>query len=224
MPWVYLRAVYFILVRGRLRTLQSGDVVKANIMHNVKWIYGANNRMNLLLYPAAVIETLHADWRILIAGRRNENGLYSLVGLGLRLENIRRLDLMSYSPHIELGDMHAMPFADYSFDAVICGWTLSYSTNPAKAAREMMRIAKPGAIIAIGVEYSRFSPQDEQALIGYQIQEFDKTGDRIKSRSCSRITSIRSFSSTMRLEGCRTGPLSWCCAERGRGFPFGGLG
>lgn len=179
--WVYLRAVYFIRVRGRLRTLQSGDVVKANIMHNMKSIYGANNRMNLLIFPIGVIETLNADSKILIIGPRNENDLYSLVGLGFRLENIRGLDLISYSPYIELGDMHAMPFPDRSFDAVICGWTLSYSTNPAKAAAEMMRVAKPGGVIAIGVEYSRLSPQDEQALIGYQIQEFDKTGGRINS-------------------------------------------
>jgi SAM-dependent methyltransferase len=179
--WVYLRAIYYIRVRRRLRTLQSGDAVQANVMHNMKSIYGANNRMNLLLFPLAIIETLRRDAKILIIGPRNENDLYSLVGLGFRLENIRGLDLISYSPYIELGDMHAMPFADHSFDAVVCGWTLSYSTNPGKAAREMMRVAKPGGIIAIGVEYSQLSPQDEQALVGYQIQEFDKIGGRINS-------------------------------------------
>lgn len=179
--WVYLRAQWLIRVRGRLRTLESGDVVKANVMHNMKSIYGANNRMNLLLYPLSIIETLNRDSRILIIGPRNENDLYSLVGLGFKLDNIRGLDMISYSPYIELGDMHAMPFPDDSFDAVVCGWTLSYSTNPSKAAREMLRVAKPGGIIAIGVEYSRLSPQDESALIGYELQELEKIGARINS-------------------------------------------
>jgi SAM-dependent methyltransferase len=179
--WVYLRAVYFIRIRRRLRTLQSGDTVKASVLHNMKSIYGANNRMNLLLYPVAIIEILNADSKILVIGPRNENDLYSLVGLGFKLKNIRGLDLLSYSPYVELGDMHAIPFPDDTFDAVICGWTLSYSTNPAKAAKEMTRVAKPGGVIAIGLEYSQLSPQDERALIGYEIQELDKIGIRINS-------------------------------------------
>jgi SAM-dependent methyltransferase len=179
--WVYLRAVYFIRMRRRLRTLDSHDAVRTNIMHNVKSIYGANNRMNLLLYPLAVIETLNADSKILVIGPRNENDLYSLFGLGFKLTNVRGLDLISYSPYIELGDMHAIPFPDDSFDAVICGWTLSYSTNPAKAAKEMIRVARPGGLMAIGLEYSRLSPQDERTLVGYEIQELDKVGGRINS-------------------------------------------
>ena len=179
--WIYLRAIYFVKIRRRLRTLQSGDAVKANVMHNMKSIYAANKRMNLLLFPLSSIETLDHDAKILIVGPRNENDLYTLVGLGFRLGNIRGLDLISYSPHIDLGDMHSMPFADESFDAVVCGWTLSYSTNPGQAAKEMMRVAKPGGIIAIGVEYSHLTPQDERALIGYELQEFDKIGERINS-------------------------------------------
>jgi SAM-dependent methyltransferase len=179
--WVYLRAVYFIRVRGRLRTLEGKDVVKANIMHNLKSIYGANNRMNLLLYPVSVIETANRESRILVIGPRNENDLYSLVGLGYNLEKIHGLDLISYSPHIELGDMHEIPYAGNSFDIVICGWTLSYSTNPLKAAQEMVRVAKPGGLIAVGVEYSEMSPEDERKLVGYEIQELGRIGSRINS-------------------------------------------
>jgi SAM-dependent methyltransferase len=137
--------------------------------------------MNLLLYPVALIEVLHPDSRILVIGPRNENDLYNLVGLGFRIENIRGLDLISYSPYIELGDMHNMPFPSDSFDAVICGWTLSYSTHPARAAGEMIRVTRPGGVIAIGVEYSSMTPTDEKSLLGYEIQEFERTGGRINS-------------------------------------------
>jgi SAM-dependent methyltransferase len=179
--WVRLRAIYFIKFRRRLRTLDSAHAVKSNIAHNLKSIFGANNRMHLLLFPLAVIETLRRDARILVVGPRNENDLYTLVGLGFRLENITGLDLISYSPHIELGDMHAIPFADGTFDAVVCGWTLSYSTNPQRAADEFTRVVKPGGVIAIGVEYSTMTPEDETSLIGYNVQEFDRIGRRVNS-------------------------------------------
>jgi hypothetical protein len=75
----------------------SASAVKANIMHNMKSIYGANNRMNLLIYPLSVIETLDRNARILVIGPRNENDLLSLVGLGFKRENVIGLDLISYS-------------------------------------------------------------------------------------------------------------------------------
>lgn len=179
--WVRLRAIYFIKFRRRLRTLDSPEAVKTNISHNMKSIYWANNRMHLLLFPLAVIETLRPDAKILVVGPRNENDLYTLVGLGFRLSNITGLDLISYSPHIRLGDMHDIPFPDSAFDAVVCGWTLSYSTNPQRAANELARVVKPGGVIAIGVEYSTMTPDDEQQLIGYQVQEFDRIGRRVNS-------------------------------------------
>jgi SAM-dependent methyltransferase len=179
--WVYLRALYFIRIRRRLRTLDSGDAVKANVLHNMRSIYGANRRMNLLLFPLAIIETLNVDSRILIIGPRNEFDLYSLAGLGFRIENMVGLDLISYSPYVKLGDMHSIPFDDHAFDAVVCGWTLSYSTNPRRAALEMVRVTRPGGIVAIGVEYSNLGPEDEKKLLGYQLQEFDRIEKRINS-------------------------------------------
>ncbi|MDM0039467.1 class I SAM-dependent methyltransferase [Variovorax sp. J22G21] len=185
--WVYLRALYFIRIAKRLRTLDSGDALKANVSHNMRSIYGANHRMNLLLFPLAIIETLDADSRILVIGPRNEFDLYSLVALGFRMKNLVGLDLISYSPHIVLGDMHRIPFDDCAFDAVVCGWTLSYSTKPQQAALEMIRVTRPGGIIAIGVEYSNLGPVEEKKLLGYQLQEFDKLEKRINSSASIKL-------------------------------------
>jgi len=179
--FVYARALYYVRGLRQLRTLQSDAAVKTNTSHNLKSLYGANNRMNLLLFPLAIIETLGRDARILVIGPRNENDLFTLVGLGFKLKNLRGLDLISYSPYIVLGDMHAIPFADSDFDAVVCGWTLSYSTEPQRAAKEMARVLRPGGVLAIGVEYSTMGPEDERQLIGYEIQEFEKIGRRINS-------------------------------------------
>jgi SAM-dependent methyltransferase len=176
--WVYLRAVWFVRVRKKLRSQHSDDAFATTVAHNMRSLYGANNRMNLLLFPLSVIETLQRDARILVIGPRNENDLYTLAGLGFSLANIVGLDLISYSPRIRLGDMHAIPFPDGAFDAVVCGWTLSYSANPRKAAEEIRRVTRPGGIVALGVEYSTMTLEDEVKLLGYAIQD---SGRRVNS-------------------------------------------
>lgn len=177
--WIYLRAIYFIKIRRKLRTFESGHAFKETISHNMRSILFANNRMNMLLFPLSIIETLNADSKILIIGPRNENDLYSLRGLGFK--HVSGLDLISYSPHIKLGDMHAIPFPDASFDAVVCGWTLSYSATPQLAANEIARITKPGGVVAIAVEYSTLTPDDEQSLMGYAVHEADRLRARVNS-------------------------------------------
>ena len=82
---------------------------------------------------------------------------------------------------ITLGDMHTAPFEDDSFDAVICGWTISYSTNPSLAALEMLRLTRRGGVIAVAVEYSTLTEKDEEQLIGYNVQEFDQIPSRVNS-------------------------------------------
>ena len=107
--------------------------------------------------------------------------MFLLFGNGFSWENIYGLDLISYSPKIQLGDMHTIPFEENFFDVVICGWTLSYSAQPQLAANEMQRIVKNGGMIAIGVEYSTMTKEDTEYLLKYAIQEYDKLAERINS-------------------------------------------
>jgi hypothetical protein len=48
---------------------------------------------------------------------------------------------------------------------------LSYSTQPDKAAAEIRRVTRKGGIVAIAVEYSTMSPDDEVRLLGYAIED-----------------------------------------------------
>jgi SAM-dependent methyltransferase len=109
--------------------------------------------MKRLLAPLLAIETLGPASQFLVVGPRTESDLLLLASLGFSLSRIRGLDLISYSPLIDLGDMHSMPYADSSFDVVICGWTLSYSNEPERAAQEMVRVCRPNGLIAVAVEY-----------------------------------------------------------------------
>ena len=90
------------------------------------------------------------EMSVLSIGPRTEMELLSLVAQGFDPDKIRGLDLISYSPWIDLGNMHYMPYKDNAFDVVISGWVLGYSDNPELACQEMLRVSKDEGIIAIG--------------------------------------------------------------------------
>jgi hypothetical protein len=87
---------------------------------------------------------------VLSIGARTEAELFSLVNAGFALNHIECVDLFSYSPHIKIGDIHQLDYADSSFDVVVCGWVLEFCSDVAKACSEIKRVVKPGGIICIG--------------------------------------------------------------------------
>lgn len=112
--------------------------------------FGMANRMSLLLYPIAAALRNRPDARVLIVGPRTEDDIFWAKSLGLR--NVRGLDLFSYSDMIDVGDMHSTDYPSGHFDAVILGWVVSYSVEPARLIAECKRIAKPGGYIGFGIE------------------------------------------------------------------------
>jgi SAM-dependent methyltransferase len=167
-----LRFLYFVNVRRRLKTLEpsTGDVGVNAVHHNVlglKNIKGLGvRRSNLLLYPLSAIHVSKSS-PVLSIGPRSEGEILNFKGLGYR--NVRGLDLISYSPWIDLGDMHVMPYADNQFGIVVMGWVLAYSDNRVKAAREAIRVTRPGGVIAIGWEYRAESAEALSKKVGYEL-------------------------------------------------------
>ena len=51
--------------------------------------------------------------------------------------------------HIELADAHQLPFADASFDAVVCANTFHYFTHPPTVLREAQRVLRPGGRLVL---------------------------------------------------------------------------
>lgn len=178
---VLLRLLWFVRIRRKLRTIESADAFAVTVEHNLRQLGQCNPRIDLLAKPLSVLELAHAGSRVLIIGPRNEHDLFTFVGNGFRLRNLRGLDLISYSPRIDLGDMHRTPYPDDSWDIVVCGWTLSYSSEPRKVAQEIVRICRDGGLVAIAVEYSTMTEEDELALAGYSIQERDRLPRRVNS-------------------------------------------
>lgn len=92
-----------------------------------------------------------------------------------RYERVVALDLMQPAiehPHIECrqGDVTMLPFADSSFDSVLCAEVLEHIPSPAleKACSELGRVAKHAVVI--GVPYRQ-----------------DLRSGRTRCRSCGRV-------------------------------------
>jgi SAM-dependent methyltransferase len=176
-----LRLLWYRGVLRRLRTLESAQAFEVTVAHNLKALSRKLNRMELLTRPLSVLEQVRKDARILVIGPRNEWDLFLLHREGFEFGNCTGLDLISYSPRIQLGDMHAMPFADGEFDVVLCGWTISYSAEPAVACREIARVCRRGGVVGIGVEFFSGGEQEErEANQGYTIRE-QRLAQRVNS-------------------------------------------
>ena len=145
------------LLKRRLRFLpeESGGVGRYTVEHNLSALdgraaFGMGNRMSLLLYPLAAALRDRGDARVLIVGPRTEDDIYWARALGMN--DVRGLDLFSYSPWIDVGDIHRTNYATGTFDAVVLGWVISYSARPEAMVAECKRILKPGGYLGFGIE------------------------------------------------------------------------
>jgi len=114
-------------------------------------VFGMARRMSLLLFPtAAVFKDRLNEVKVLVVGPRTEDDIFWARSLGMF--NTIGLDLFSYSPLIQVGDIHDSGIPDRSYDAVLLGWMISYSSNPRRVVDECLRILKPGGLLGIGIE------------------------------------------------------------------------
>ncbi len=167
----YVRYIYFAKLRRKLRTFEHHHegIASNTISHNLKGLKDlAVVRSLALIKPLSVIESLGMDANILTIGPRTEGEILSLIGYGFMPGHIRGLDLITYSPWIDLGDMHQMPYQDNAFDAVVMGWVIAYSEDPYKAAQEVVRVTRNGGIVAVGVEFGGEEAAHQIKELGYK--------------------------------------------------------
>lgn len=116
-----------------------------------------HERVLHLIWPLLAIERVARDrstMKTLSIGPRSEGELLLLAGYGFKWKNIHGIDLFSYCPRIDVGDMHEMPYADSTFDVVFSGWSLGYSDEQERALKEIVRVLKPGGYVAFGQGYN----------------------------------------------------------------------
>lgn len=112
-------------------------------------------RTEKLMAVLRCIDDMPANPRILVIGPRNEAELLLLNLYGFPFDRIESIDIFSYSPRIKLQDMHEIDFPDDTFDVVYSAWTLKYSYDIEKAVSEIIRVLKPGGVVATGFSHTQ---------------------------------------------------------------------
>jgi SAM-dependent methyltransferase len=145
---------------GKVRAIrgEAAEVIPGTTTYNIEQARSlvALGRPDVLLRPVLSLDKIANNLpgiTVLSVGPRTECEILALLAYGFRHENIKALDLFSYSPWVDVGDMCRMPYPGNAFDLIVLGWVMAYSTNPAQAAREVVRVGRPGAVVAIGVDY-----------------------------------------------------------------------
>lgn len=87
---------------------------------------------------------------------RFRDGLVLDAGSGLRdtyLPNVVNMEIVEYASTDVVGVCERMPFADNSFDAVLSLAVLEHLRQPFEAAREIVRVLKPGGVLYAAVPF-----------------------------------------------------------------------
>ena len=170
------RKFYYIKVRKKLKIWDGSEerfiiIASTNdstIQHNLKGLHDVSSARSLrIIKPLSVIESyrtlntmpilggeLHdldypCEAKVLSIGPRTEGEVFCLMAYGFKPKNIIGIDLISYSPFIDVGDMHCMKYADNAFDIVICSCVLVYSKDPLLACSEILRVCRNGGLICL---------------------------------------------------------------------------
>lgn len=159
-----IRFIYFVYFRKNIRVYENEQSVIAN-KYSVNMLKRGitSNRPLKFILPLSVIEAVNKKGKTLSIGCRFETELWYLAAYGFKKSGIRGMDMVSYSPWIDIGNMHKMPYENSSFDTVTMGWLISYSETPELAAQEVIRILKPGGFVAISVAH--YTPEQLKKVL-----------------------------------------------------------
>ncbi|MHC8510446.1 MAG: class I SAM-dependent methyltransferase [Rhodospirillales bacterium] len=174
-------AVREMAARARIRNLDETqvrsldgnppDAIKNALNYNFETLKqeAAFSRPQMLVNPLMSIDLIRMrieSLKVLTVGPRSESEIFSLLAAGFSPSRIRGLDLFSYSDFVDVGDMHDMPYPDGTFDVIILGWVLAYSTDNPKVAAEVRRVAAPGAFVAAGCQYVPYDREEMRRMDG----------------------------------------------------------
>ena len=137
----------------------KGPIATNTLEYNLKGAITASalDRPQIMFGVVSGIERVNRNrskMDVLSIGPRSEIEIFGMLGTGFSLDRIKAVDLFSYSPYVDTGDMHHLPYDDASFDIIFLGWVLSYSTDQLAVAREIMRVARDKAIVVLAGDYS----------------------------------------------------------------------
>ena len=107
----------------------------------------------LAAYPLRVLD-LMAGWRSHLP-----DTVESAVGLGLNAEELADNPQLAERIVKDINADPTLPFADASFDAVVCTVSFEYLTQPHRIVAEAKRVLKPGGMFVVTLSHRYFPPK-----------------------------------------------------------------
>lgn len=108
-------------------------------------------------------------------------------------ERLRRFD----NVEVRAGDMHALPFADASFDLVVLMHALTYASKPAQAVAEAARVLRPGGRLLLSSlakhEHRSVVEAYSHVNLGFSEKELRKFAEKagLSIANCETVTRER---------------------------------
>src|SRR6476659_9185952 len=135
------------------------DLAEVTARQRQVWSTGDYSVIANLVHPVSerLVDDadLHAGWRVLDVATGSGNAAIAAARLGADVVGIdyvpALLDRARERLDVRLleADAHALPFGDGEFDAVTSVFGVMFAADPARAARELARVVRPGGTIAL---------------------------------------------------------------------------
>ncbi len=108
------------------------------------WDQFFEDKMKQIFTPGKTVIDIGGGLRVDATRNNRESQAPAWLGEYIKKVDYKILDKVAdYHPDI-VGDIHSLPFADNSVDAIICIAVLEHVEEPAKAVAEVYRVLKPG--------------------------------------------------------------------------------
>tara|TARA_Y100000588_G_scaffold89019_1_gene95423 strand:- start:50167 stop:50844 length:678 start_codon:yes stop_codon:yes gene_type:complete len=186
--WFNLRRFKHKILRIPRRYLDTvplvgDDHVTENVLpynESLVWKISRNRTERLLSVLGTIGGIDKNNSKVLCIGPRNEAEVLLMSLYGFDLRKISAIDLFSYSPLIDIMDMHEMNFQDNQFDVLYSSYVLRYSNDIRLACSESVRVTKPNGLIAVAFVHSPTTkPQVGTQLSGGLKEMFHYFGDNV---------------------------------------------
>ena len=144
-----------------------------------------------ILNPEMRVLDLMSSWRSHVPDDARPR---NLIGLGMNLAEMEENPQLTEHVVHDLNEAPELPFADESFDAVICTVSVEYMTHPVAVFDETARLLKPGGILMHTFSNRWFPPK--AIKLWTELHEFERIGLVLEYFQCSgKFTGLETFSS-----------------------------
>ena len=99
--------------------------------------------------PVTAVLDLCASWTSHMVDPRPESSLQRVAGLGMNAQELAANTALTEWTVQDLNAKPVLPYADDSFDVVLCQLSIDYLTQPLAVCREIGRVLKPGGTVHI---------------------------------------------------------------------------